>query len=168
LAATSSRDDAIIGHLRREFGHVSAERVISGPGLQHLYRAIVALDGVDAPPRNASEITKAALAGVCPVAREALEQFCAMLGTVAGSAALMFGARGGIYIGGGIAPRITDFLARSEFRARFESKGRLRAYLASIPTSVIVHPAATFLGLRSLAKRNLASRTAFQSFDRAR
>ena len=170
LAATSSRDDAIIGHLRREFGHVSAERVISGPGLQHLYRAIVALDGVDAPPRNASEITKAALAGVCPVAREALEQFCAMLGTVAGSAALMFGARGGIYIGGGIAPRITDFLARSEFRARFESKGRFRAYLASIPTSVIVHPAATFLGLRSIAKRNLGCgiQDAFRSSDRPR
>jgi glucokinase len=74
-----------------------------------------------------------------------------MLGTIAGNVALMFGARGGVYIAGGIAPRLTDFLARSEFRARFESKGRLRTYLASIPTSVIVHPAVTFLGLRSIA-----------------
>jgi glucokinase len=77
-----------------------------------------------------------------------------MLGTIAGNIALTFGARGGVYVAGGIAPRLTDFLARSEFRARFESKGRLGTYLASIPTSVITHPSATFLGLRSIAKRN--------------
>jgi glucokinase len=74
-----------------------------------------------------------------------------MLGTIAGNAALMFGARGGVYIAGGIAPRFADFLARSQFRARFEGKGRLQTYLAPIPTSVIVHVAATFLGLRSIA-----------------
>jgi glucokinase len=154
MAATTPREDAIIDHLRKEFGHVSAERVVSGMGLEHLYRAVMTLDGIDAPQRSASEITKAALDGDCPISRAALELFCAMLGTIAGNAALMFGARGGVYIAGGIAPRLTDFLARSEFRARFESKGRLRTYLASIPTSVIVHPAATFLGLRSIAKRN--------------
>jgi glucokinase len=153
MAATSPREDAIIDHLRRQFGHVSAERVVSGMGLENLYRAVVALDGVDAPQRNAAEITKAAIDGNCPIARAALELFCAMLGTIAGNAALMFGARGGVYIAGGIAPRLIDFLARSEFRTRFEDKGRLRTYLASIPTSVIVQPAATFLGLRSIAKR---------------
>jgi glucokinase len=126
---------------------------VSGPGLENLYRAVVALDGADAPPRNAAGITTAALDGTCPIARTALELFCAMLGTIAGNAALMFGARGGVYIAGGIAPRLTGFLARSEFRARFERKGRFRTYLASIPTSVIVHPAATFLGLKSIAKR---------------
>jgi glucokinase len=154
MAASSSREDAVIDHLRRQFGHVSAERVVSGLGLENLYRAVVALDGVDVPPRNAADITKAALDGNCPIARTALELFCAMLGTIAGNAALMFGARGGVYIAGGIAPRLTDFMARSEFRARFEGKGRLRTYLVSIPTSVIVHPAATFLGLRSIARRN--------------
>jgi glucokinase len=153
MAASSSREDAVIDHLRRQFGHVSAERVVSGLGLENLYRAIIALDRVDVPQRNAAAITKAGLEGNCRIARMALELFCAMLGTIAGNAALMFGARGGVYIAGGIAPRLTDFLARSEFRARFEGKGRLRAYLASIPTSVIVHPAATFLGLRSIAKR---------------
>jgi glucokinase len=153
MAATSPREDAIMDYLRREFGHVSAERVVSGMGLENLHRAVGALDGVEAPQRDAAEITKAALDGDCPIARVALELFCAMLGTIAGNAALMFGARGGVYIAGGIAPRLTDFLARSEFRARFESKGRLRTYLASIPTSVIVQPAATFLGLRSIAKR---------------
>jgi glucokinase len=153
MAASSPREDAIIDHLRGECGHVSAERVVSGIGLENLYRAIVALDRADVPQRNAAGITKVALDGSCPVARAALELFCAMLGTIAGNVALMFGARGGVYIAGGIAPRLTDFLARSEFRARFEHKGRLRTYLASIPTSVIVHPAATFLGLSSIAKR---------------
>jgi glucokinase len=81
----------------------------------------------------------------------ALDLFCAMLGTVSGNVALMFGARGGVYIAGGIAPRITEFMSRSEFRARFEQKGRFRKYLETIPSSVIVHPAATFIGLRSIA-----------------
>jgi glucokinase len=80
----------------------------------------------------------------------ALEMFCGMLGTIAGNAGLMFGARGGVYIAGGIAPRIADFIAQSEFRARFESKGRFRTYLQSIPTGIIIHPAATFVGLRTL------------------
>ena len=153
MAATSHREDAIIDYLRRQFGHVSAERVISGGGLENLYRAVVALDGIDAPKRNAAEITKTALDGSCPIARTALDLFCAMLGTIAGNVALMFSARGGVYIAGGIAPRLTEFMARSEFRARFEHKGRFRTYLEAIPSSVIVHPAATFMGLGSIAKR---------------
>jgi glucokinase len=153
MAATSDREDAIIEYLRRQFGHVSAERVVSGEGLENLYRAVVALDGIGAPKRNAAEITKAALNGNCPIARTALDLFCAMLGTIAGNVALMFSARGGVYIAGGIAPRLTEFMARSEFRARFEHKGRFRTYLESIPSSIIVHPAATFVGLRSIAKR---------------
>jgi glucokinase len=72
------------------------------------------------------------------------------LGSFAGNVALTFGARGGVYIAGGISPRIVDFLSRSEFRSRFEAKGRLRSYLEAVPSSVIVHPAAAFLGLKSL------------------
>jgi glucokinase len=153
MAATSDREDAIIDYLRREFSHVSAERVVSGSGLENLYRAVIAIDGIEAPKRNAAEITNAALDGTCPTARAALDLFCAMLGTFAGNVALMFGARGGVFIAGGIAPRLTEYIARSEFRARFEHKGRFREYLASIPSSIIVHPAATFMGLRSLAER---------------
>jgi len=148
MAGTSAREDLIIDHLRRQFGHVSAERVVSGPGLESLYRTVIAVDGIAAPERDAAAITEAAL--TCAAARMALELFCAMLGTIAGNVALTFGARGGVFIAGGIAPRITDFLARSEFRARFESKGRFRSYLETIPSSVIVHPAATFVGLRSM------------------
>jgi glucokinase len=135
---------------------VSAERVVSGSGLENLYRAVIAIDGIEAPKRNAAEITNAALDSTCPAARAALDLFCAMLGTFAGNVALMFGARGGVFIAGGIAPRLTEYIARSEFRARFEHKGRFRQYLASIPSSIIVHPAATFIGLRSIAERPTA------------
>jgi glucokinase len=152
VPGTSRHEDAVIDHLRGRFGHVSAERVISGPGLENLYGAIATIDGVKAPLRNAAEITEAALKAACPTARAALDMFCAMLGTFAGNVALTFGARGGIFIAGGIAPRVADYLARSEFRSRFENKGRFRPYLAAIPTYVITHAAATFLGLQSLAR----------------
>jgi glucokinase len=135
---------------RQRYGHVSAERILSGPGIENLYQAIAALSATAIPPRNAAQITIAALEGACPISREALNMFCAMLGGFAGNLALTYGARGGVYIAGGIAPRILDFLVNSEFRLRFEKKGRLAAYLKAIPTQVIVHPAATFLGLTSL------------------
>jgi glucokinase len=158
MPANSIREDAILDLLRQRFGHVSAERVLSGPGIENLYQAIIALDSIAAPPRNAADITVAALNGACPTSRVTLEMFCAMLGGFAANAALTCGARGGVYIAGGIAPRILDFLATSDFRRRFEEKGRLRAYLEAIPSQVIVHPAATFLGLTSLALKS-ASRS---------
>ena len=150
LPAASVREDAILDHLRKRFGHVSAERVLSGPGIENLYHAIAALDGIDVPSRSAADITNAALQGTCPTSRASLDMFCAMLGGFAGNVALTYGARGGVYIAGGIAPRILDYLANSKFRRRFEQKGRLHPYLNAIPSKVIVHPAATFLGLMSL------------------
>jgi glucokinase len=105
---------------------VSAERVISGEGLENIYQAIVALDQLCLAPQSAAEITKRALSGDCEVAREALERFCAFLGSFAGSVVLMFGARGGAYIAGGISPRIVDFMGRSEFRNRLECRPRRR------------------------------------------
>jgi glucokinase len=151
LASTCDREDKIIQQLRGRFGHVSAERVISGHGLENIYQAIVGLDGLTLGPRSAADITKCALSGDCQVAHEALAIFCAFLGSFAGSIALTFGARGGAYIAGGISPRILDFMIRSEFRNRFEAKGRLRPYLETVPSYVIVHPAAAFLGLQSLS-----------------
>jgi glucokinase len=153
LPGTSRREDAVIAHLRGRFDHVSAERAVSGPGLANLYEALGALDDAIVPVRSGVEITDAALNGSCMFSREALDMFCAMLGTIAGNAALTFGARGGVYIGGGIAPRITDYLARSQFRTRFEAKGRFRPYVAAISSSVIVHPEPAFIGLRSLASQ---------------
>jgi glucokinase len=154
VATASPREDAVIDHLRRQFGHVSAERVVSGTGLENLYRAVAALDQIDAPSRDAAEITKSALSGRDQTAATALEMFCAFLGAFAGNAALTFGARGGVYIAGGISPRIVAFMERSQFRARFEAKGRLRPYLEAIPCHIIVHPAAAIVGLQALDRRN--------------
>ena len=89
-----------------------------------------------------------------PTSRTALDLFCAFLGSIAGDVALTFGARAGVYIARGIAPRILDFLERSEFRARFEAKGASRSYVESIPTHVIVHPETTFVGLQALAQQS--------------
>ncbi|MFQ5775235.1 MAG: glucokinase [Kiloniellaceae bacterium] len=153
MAPVDERESRILDRLRRRFGHVSAERVLSGDGLVHLYEAIAAIDRVPAPVRDAAAIAEHALAGDCPASAAALETFCAMLGTVAGNLALTLGARGGVYLAGGILPRFVDYLAGSPFRARFEAKGRFCDYLAAIPTWVIVHPDPAFLGLVQLLKR---------------
>ena len=153
LAASTPREDAVVEWLRGRFGHVSAERALSGQGLENLYRAIAALDGAAAPARDATAITQEGVAGTCPVSRAALDMFCAMLGTFAGNAALSLGARGGVFIAGGIAPRILDYLLKSELRARFDAKGRLRAYMEAIPLNVIVHPDYAFIGLKALVER---------------
>ena len=151
LPAENAREDALIQAMRSQFGHISIERALSGPGLVHIYNATVAVDGLTAPERTAAEIVQHALAGDCPVSRATLEAFCAFLGSVAGNAALTFGALGGVFVCGGIAPRFTDFLRHSAFRARFEAKGRLSPYLAPIPTAVVVHPNPAFVGLARLA-----------------
>jgi glucokinase len=152
LPGTTPREDAVIAHLRGRFGHVSAERALSGPGLENLYAAIAALDNVAVASRTAAEVTRLALDRRCTTCRAAVDMFCAMLGTVAGNLALTFRARGGVYLAGGIAPRLADCLAQSDFRARFEAKGRFREYVESIPTTIIVNPDAAFLGLKSLAQ----------------
>ena len=101
LAPTGEQEDHIMAHLRERFGHVSAERAISGSGLENVYQAIAALEGLEIPPRNAAEITKNAFSGECQLARQSLSAFCAFLGSFAGDVALTFGARGGVYIAGG-------------------------------------------------------------------
>ncbi|MCX7365389.1 MAG: glucokinase [Alphaproteobacteria bacterium] len=151
LAAGSDREAALIGALRRRYGHVSMERVLSGDGLVNLYREIATLDARECAARTAPEITAAALSGSCPISREAVDTFCAFLGAVAGDVALFFGARGGVFIGGGIVPGIVGHLERTQFRRRFEAKGRFQAYVAAIPAMVVLRPDPAFLGLTALA-----------------
>jgi glucokinase len=153
LAGGSLREDAIIARLRDKFGHVSAERVLSGPGLENLYRTIAELDSAIAPERSAAEITQAALAGRCPTSASALATFCALLGAVAGNFALSFGAHGGVFIAGGIAAYLLKYLPQSQFRDRFEAKGRMSGYVKAIPTYVILHDDPAFVGLQLIAAR---------------
>jgi glucokinase len=157
LPGASRREDRIIEQLRRRYGHVSAERALSGGGLENLHDAIAAVDGMPVQRRDAPAIIAAARDATCPVSRAAIEMFCAMLGTVAGNLALTFGARGGVFIGGGMVPRFAAEFARSEFRARFEAKGRFLPYLEAIQTSVIMRPDAAFIGLRAIVENEAIS-----------
>lgn len=148
LAATDDREAAILAVLRDEFGHVSGERVLSGPGLAALYRAVAVVDGAPAAAgKTAAEITRDAPAGTDPSATAAVDAFCGFLGTVAGNLALTLGAAGGVLVAGGIIPRLGARFADTPFRSRFESKGRLRGYMEKIPTAVVTHPLPAFLGL---------------------
>jgi glucokinase len=138
LAATTMREAAVLTVLRERFGHASAERAVSGQGLEALYLALCELEAITAPAKlPAAEISQRALAATDPQCVEALDLFCGFLGNVAGNLALTLGARGGVYLGGGIVQRLGDAFTRSRFRACFEDKGRFRSYLAPIPVFVI-------------------------------
>lgn len=150
MASGSLREDAVIEHLRRRFGHVSAERVLSGAGLENLYDALASIDGASLPKRRAADITRGAIDGTCMVSRGAVDMFCAMLGSAAGNLALALNARGGIFIGGGILRHMPDYLAASQFRQRFEEKGRLQEFLETIPAYLILDEDVAFVGLRNL------------------
>lgn len=138
LPAVSSRERLVMDGLILRYGRASAERLLCGQGLVDACAILCEADGV--PERtlaHASEVTEAALAHQLPQATEALTHFCALLGSVAGNLALTLGARGGVYIGGGIVPRLGDWFHHSPFRRRFEAKGRFTAYLQAIPVWVI-------------------------------
>ena len=130
----------------REFPHVSAERLISGIGLDPLYRAIAELEGQPSAAPTPAIITERALRDNDPLCCDVMNTFCGMLGTAAGNLAVTLGARGGVYIGGGIVPRLGEFFDRSPFRERFESKGRFSDYLKAIPTKIILAQYPALLG----------------------
>jgi glucokinase len=131
--------------LKTQHRRVSIERLLSGPGLYDLYRALGVIEGANTELENDKVVIEAAgngdrLAGV------AVDRFCAILGSVAGDLALTFGALGGVFVSGGLAPRIADRLAASAFRTRFEDKGRLSPYVAQVPTSLVLHPYPAIVG----------------------
>lgn len=131
--------------LKARYGRVSIERVLSGQGLYDLYCVLAELDGASAELADEKAVVAAGQAGEA-LACAALDRFCGILGAVAGDLALTYGARGGVYVSGGIAPRLIDRIATGGFRARFEDKGRLTDYVKDIPTFVILHPYAALVG----------------------
>lgn len=137
FSPASEQEWIICQRLQRQFGHVSPERLLSGPGLVNIYTVLAELEGRPVEALTPADITDRALSGACPHCHKVLELFCGMLGTAAGNLALTLGARGGVYIGGGIVPRFGSFFAQSAFRTRFEDKGRFSGYLATIPTWLI-------------------------------
>ncbi|MBQ5947195.1 glucokinase [Massilia sp. ST3] len=159
FAPADEREFAILQYAWREWRHVSNERLISGPGMEIIYRALAQRNGVDAPARDPAAIVAGALETDDPLCLEVLECFCGMLGGAAANLAVTLGAFGGIFIGGGIVPRMGEWFLRSPFRARFEAKGRFSTYLADIPTYVITTPNPAFHGVATILAEHLRGRS---------
>lgn len=161
FSPATEREDAILRVLRRRFGtHVSAERWLSGMGLTNIYSALAELDEGRPHALEPDQITQRAQQGHDQRSLETVAIFCAALGTIAGDLALTLGARSGVYVGGGIVPKLGALFDRSAFRQRFEDKGRYRGYLSEIPTWVIVAEAPALRGLASLLSQEVRGATA--------
>jgi glucokinase len=160
--ATFSPADPVEAELLRfacgELDHVSSERLVSGPGIELIHRGLRALSGLPAEAIDVGEIVRRARSGECPLCVQVLSHFSAMLGTFAANAALSFGARGGVYIAGGVVRRLGERFDRELFRARFEAKGRFQAYLERIPTMLITREYPALHGLSAMLAESLSGR----------
>ncbi|MGJ9417767.1 glucokinase [Massilia sp. CMS3.1] len=148
---------AVLQYAWREFEHVSAERFLSGAGVGLIYRALAHIGGQPMESLSAPEISRRALTGECALSEQVIDVFCGMLGCAAGNLAVTLGAQGGVYIGGGIVPRLGERFASSCFRSRFEQKGRFASYLAQVPTYVITAEYPAFLGVSAVLAEKLSA-----------
>ncbi len=145
LAPADDFESELLKHVRRAHAHVSAERLLSGIGLPVLHAAVAAVLGLDTAALDAKDIVERGTTGGDATCSRTLDTFCALLGGFAGNVALTLGAQG-VYIGGGIVPRLGERFFQSQFRTRFEAKGRFSAYLAAVPTAVITDTLAALSG----------------------
>ncbi|CAM3680394.1 MULTISPECIES: glucokinase [Rahnella] len=155
FAPNSEEEDIILEQLRTEMGHVSAERILSGPGLVNLYRAIVKSDNREPENFKPKDVTELALADENLDCRRALSLFCVIMGRFGGNLALNMGTFGGVYIAGGIVPRFLEFFKASGFRAAFEDKGRFKDYLMDIPVFLITHDQPGLLGAGAYLRQSI-------------
>jgi len=146
LAANTALQAAVKEQLSRKYSLVSIERVFSGPGLRHLYHALAAVEGAKTQAYRTSEISHRALDGSDEMCQRTLALFCSWLGSVIGDLALALGARGGVFLGGGILPRIADFLLESDFQQSFKAKDQMSHYLADIPVQLVTEGNSALLG----------------------
>jgi glucokinase len=138
FAPGNEREDQVLGALRARLGHVSNERLLSGQGLLNLAQSLAAIDGRITEAGTAEEVTEAARRGSCPACVEAVTMFSTLLGSAAGDLALTVGARGGVYVAGGVCLRLGALFDRAAFRRRFVDKGRMRTFLEPIPTWLVL------------------------------
>ncbi|WJF90922.1 bifunctional transcriptional regulator/glucokinase [Paraburkholderia bonniea] len=171
FAPSDEREDRVLQYARKQWSHVSFERVAAGPGIEVIYQALAERDNKRVPAGlDTPAIVKRGLEGEA-LASETLDCFCGILGTFAGNIAVTLGSLGGIYIGGGVVPRLGERFAQSPFRARFEAKGRFEAYLRNIPTYVITAEYPAFLGVSAILADQLSNRSGGSSaavFERIR
>ena len=138
FAPIDQHECAVLEILTARYGRVSIERLLSGAGILNLYQSLAQLSGKPPQHESPAQITEAALKGNDSLAERTLHLFCRILGSHAGNLALTLGAKGGVYVAGGIVPRFIDFFQKSDFRQRFEAKGRFRPYLVDIPVRVVL------------------------------
>ncbi len=148
----SHRDLQVFPHLELIEGRISAEQLLCGRGLLNIYRGICKSDGVDAKLADPARVSSTALSETDPQGMEAVSLFVTYLGRVAGDMALIFMARGGVFLAGGISQKILPALKKPEFRAAFEDKAPHSSLLKSIPTYVMTHPLAALAGLAAYAR----------------
>lgn len=153
--AKNEQEWFILNFLKRTYPHVSYERLLSGHGLENLYQALSAYKKVSVSALSTAHIVKAALENECEIAKASVLQFLTVLGSYAGDLALIFAAFGGVYIAGGIVPRLLSIIEQSEFRSSFESKGRFSKFNAQIPTYVITAKQPGILGAAVFLKQSL-------------
>lgn len=146
LAPRTALERDILAVLAEGNHHVSTETALSGPGIVHLYRALATLRRQAPVHATPSEVTEAALAGNDPLAREALDVFCALLGSFAGDLAMLYGAAGGVFLAGGVLAHLKEYLPHSAFVERFLDKGRMRAFLERVPVRLLDHGRLGVLG----------------------
>ncbi len=146
LAANTPLQSAIIDKLSDKFSIVTIESVLSGPGLRRLYHALAAVEGKTAEDISTAKICQYALNGSDDLCLNTLTLFCSWLGAVTGDLALALGARGGVYLGGGVLPRIADFLVDSEFQETFVKKGQMSNYLEDIHIQLVTEGNSALLG----------------------
>ena len=159
LSAGDDREAEVIAVARRRHPHVSAERLLCGSGLSEIYQALAEIAGKAGRPPPPEVVTERGIRGADPLAVATLELFFSLLGGFAGNLALSTGARGGVYLAGGILPRLADRIQASPLPARFVAKGRFAAYLEAIPLRLIVHPDPGLLGLAQGAGRDTPAAT---------
>ncbi|NKN37120.1 glucokinase [Agrobacterium sp. a22-2] len=148
----SARDFDIFPHLTPIEGRISAEQLLCGRGIVNIYRAVCAADGIAAEWSDPADVTSHALAGTDPAAIETISLFSTYLGRLAGDLALIFMARGGVFLSGGISQKILPALKTSKFRLAFEDKAPHSALMRTIPTFVVTHPLAALSGLAAYAR----------------
>ncbi len=168
FSPTDEREIAVLQYCWKTWPHVSAERLVSGPGIELIYQALAARGGVAVGALGTPEIIQRALAGSDPLCADVIDCFCGMLGTVASNVAVTLGTLGGIYIGGGVVPHLGEYFARSSFRRRFEDKGRFGDYLGHIPTFVITAPYPAFVGVAAILSEHLGGGNAIPILERIR
>ena len=147
---TTDRMAAVVGVLREEYGRVSLERLLSGKGIFNIYRSLCTINNIEKAYETPAEVAVAAQEGSDELALQSLNMFCSGMGSAAGNLALTYGAKGGIYIAGGVVPKFIDFFINSDFRHKFEEKGRFVSYLKPIPIFIVVREN---LGLLGAAKK---------------